>query len=253
MCGSTPQQTQISDAQQQMYQTLTSNYNTTFGQQQQITGALTAAFQPILQAGPSQTGMSPGQVNALNTENTENVATNYAQAQKATAQILAAQGGGNTLLPSSTNAQLLAANATAAAQARSQGQLAITNQNYQMGYQNWQNAASVLSNTAGLINPLGYAGQSTGAGSAAATTANQIASQQNSIWNAAIGALGSVGGAAIGAYGLPKFGGGAPSIPSIGNTSDINPAFANYNATQALVPPSFSVGPSPMGGGMPAF
>jgi hypothetical protein len=200
MCGSNSQQQQISDSQQQMYQTLNQNYATTFGQDQAITSALTAQFQPILAAGPSQTGFSQGELTNLNTAATENVAQNYAAAQKATAQVLAARGGGNDLLPSSTSAQLIAQNTNLAAQQRAAAQNTIQQANYAQGYQNWTQAASVLSNTAQLINPLGYAGQATGAGTAAANTANQIAQQNNSIWNAAIGALGSVGGMATGSF-----------------------------------------------------
>lgn len=251
MCGASDQEKQISDAQQQMYATLSSNYATTFGQQQAITGALTSAFQPILAAGPSQTGFAPGETNALNTQNTEAVAQNYAAAQKATAQVLAARGGGNDLLPSSTNAQLLAQNATNAAQQRSQGELGITAANYAQGYSNWQQAAGVLSNTAGLINPLGYASQSTQGGTAAANSANQIAQQSNSIWNAAIGALGSIGGAAIGAYGLPSFG-STPSAPSIGNTGFSNPALASASSVLNMPSPSLYT-PGPMSGGPPSF
>jgi hypothetical protein len=198
MCGASQQQQQISDAQQQMYQTLNQNYATTFGQDQAITGALTSAFTPILQAGPSQTGFSAGEDTALRTQNTEATATDYAQAQRATANILASQGGGNMPQASSVNANALAANANAMAQQRAAGELGITKANYAQGYSNWQQAASVLSNTAGLINPLGYAGASTNAGGAAASTANQISQANMSPWTAAIGAVGALGGAALG-------------------------------------------------------
>jgi len=47
MCGATQQQKDITNEQSQFYQNLTSQYNTVFGQDQAITGALTSAFQPI--------------------------------------------------------------------------------------------------------------------------------------------------------------------------------------------------------------
>jgi hypothetical protein len=197
MCGASQQQKDISAAQQQMYTTLTNNYNTTFGQDQAITGALTSAFTPILQAGPNQQGFSPAEMTTLNTTDAENIAQNYAAAQKATAGQLAARGGGDQMLPSSVDANILAGNTTAAAAQRSAQQNQRLQQSYAQGYQNWTNAASVLGNTAGLINPLGYAGASSTAGSDAATSANNIAQQSNSIWNAAIGALGNVGGMAV--------------------------------------------------------
>lgn len=200
MCGATDQQQQITDEQQNFYKQLNDEYTQVFGQNQAITGALTSAFMPILQAGPSQTGFSAAEEQALRTQNTEGVATDYAQAQKATAQILAARGGGNTLLPSSVNANLLAANANAAAATRAQGENQITLQNYQQGYQNWQAAANVLGSTAGLLNPTGYSAQATSAGGAAATSANQIAQANFAPWGAAMGALGSVAGMAAGGY-----------------------------------------------------
>lgn len=211
MCGPTGQEDQISDEQAQFFKTLTQQYQTVFGQNQAITGALTNAFTPILKAGPSQTGFAPGEVNALQTQNTENVATNYAQAQRATAQALAGRGmgsgvsayggstsgGGNTFLPSSVNATILAQNANAAAAARSAGQNQITQANYNQGYQNWQQAASVLNGTASQLNPVSYAGTTTGAGQAAFGSAGSIAQQQFAPWGAAIGALSSVGSAAL--------------------------------------------------------
>ena len=216
MCGATQQQKDLTDEQQQFYTTLQQQYSTVFAQNQAITGALTAAFTPILQAGPSQTGYSPSEENVLQTQNTENVATNYAQAQKATADILAARGGGNTLLPSSVDANLLAQNANQAAAQRATGQNTITQANYAQGYQNWQTAANVLGSTAGLLNPTSYSGQATGAGSAASTSAAAIAAAANSPWNAAFGALGSIAGGATGAALvkglLPSGSSGSPGV-----------------------------------------
>jgi hypothetical protein len=213
MCGATPQQTQISDEQQQFYTTLSNEYSTIFGQNQAITGALTSAFMPILQAGPSQTGFSPSQETAMRTQNTENVSTDYAQAQRATAQILAAKGGGNTMLPSSVTSNILAANTNAAAAQRAAGENTITQANYAQGYQNWNTAAGVLSSTAGLLNPNAYSGSATTAGGAAATTANQIAQANYAPWGALTGAAGSILGSAVGKGGALSnvFGGGSGS------------------------------------------
>ncbi len=248
MCGANQQQQQISDAQQQMYQTLNSSYQTAFGQSQAITNALTAQFQPILAAGPGQQGFSAGENQSLNTSAAENIAQNYAAAQKATAQVLAARGGGNTLLPDSTSANLIAQNANLAAQQRSQAQNTITQANYAQGYQNWGQAANVLTSTAGLLNPNAYAGSATGAGTAAANTANQIAQANNSVWNAAIGALGSVGGAALG-----NFGSLSSLLPSSTTSTyqNPNPLITNYNALQNLPTPFMPTG-SGMAASLPA-
>jgi hypothetical protein len=196
MCGATQQQKDLTNEQTQFYQQLTQQYSTIFGQDQAITGALTSAFTPILQAGPSQTGFAPTEKNALQTQNTENVATDYAQAQKATADILAARGGGNTLLPSSVDATLLAQNTNQAAAQRAAGQNTITQANYAQGYQNWQQAAGVLGSTAGLLDPSKFGTTVNTSGTDASTSAAAVAAAANSPWNAAFGALGNVAGLA---------------------------------------------------------
>jgi hypothetical protein len=202
MCGPNQDQKNITSQQEAFYKMLTDQYSTIFGQQQEITGALTSAFTPILQAGPSQTGMSPSEETALRTQNTEGVATDYAQAQKATAQALAARGGGNTLLPSSVSSNILAQNANAAAAQRATGDLGITQANYAQGYQNWNTAANVLGSTAGLINPNAYSGAATDAGGQASKSAYQMSQSAYAPWGGALGALGSVAGNAVGQGGI---------------------------------------------------
>ena len=197
MCGSTSEENDVSKEQADFYKTLTSEYSTIFGQNQAIIGSLTSQFTPILAAGPGQQGFSSQENTALNTQNTETVATDYAQAQKATAQILAARGGGNTMLPSSVSSNLLAQNANAAAATRAEGANKITMANYAQGYQNWNTAANVLGSTASLINPNSYSSSASTAGSDAATSAHQIAQDNFAPWGAAVGALGSVAGAAL--------------------------------------------------------
>lgn len=200
MCGATQQQTDISNEQQQFYSQLSNEYSTIFGENQAIIGALTSAFTPILQAGPGQQGYSAAELQAQNTAASQNVATDYAQAATATAQQLAARGGGNTVLPSSVTANIQAQTANQAAAQRASALNTITQQNYATGRENWLQAANVLSGTAGLLNPTSYASTATTAGSAASTTANQIAQASYAPWGAAIGALGSVGGQAVGGW-----------------------------------------------------
>ena len=204
MCGSTPEENEVSQEQADFYKTLTGEYSTIFGQNQAITGALTSAFMPILQAGPSQPGFSAQENTALNTQNTEGVATDYAQAQRATAQILAARGGGNTMLPSSVTSNILAQNANAAAATRAQGANNITLANYQQGYQNWNTAANVLGSTASLINPNSYSSSASTAGTDAATSAHQIAQDNFAPWGAVAGAAGAVLGGKVGSSLLAK-------------------------------------------------
>ena len=210
MCGGASQdQKDISDEEKQFYTNLTQQYSTVFGQNQAITGALTSAFTPILAAGPSQPGFSPSQTNALQTQNAENVATDYAQAQKATADVLAARGGGNTFLPSSVDANMIAKNANLAAASRAAGQNQITQANYGQGNQNFLTAANVLGSTASLLNPNAYASSTTNAGNSAADEANKITAQNTSLWNSVIGSLGGIAGQAVGGWAKGGFGTGS--------------------------------------------
>jgi hypothetical protein len=198
MCGATEDQKDIGSDQKAMYDTLNKNYATAFGEFKELQTALTSVFMPILAAGPSQTGFSPAQETALRTQNAEGVATSYAQGQKATAQALAARGGGDTLLPSSISANILAGNTNAAAATRATNDLAITNANYDRGFQNWNAAADRLSGVSNSWNPNSFGSTSISGGSAASDTATAIANANNSIWNSVIGAAGAVGGAALG-------------------------------------------------------
>lgn len=200
MCGPSSQQQATTTDQANFYKQLTNQYSTVFGQNQAITGALTNAFTPILQRGASQTGFSPAEETSLRTQADTGVATDYAQAQKATAQTLAAMGGGNTYIPSSVTANIMANTANQAAAARSSANLGITQANYERGYQNWLTAASTLGNTAGLLNPTAYSGAATSAGTSAASSEAQMAQEAFSPYQAAFGMLGSIGGMAAGKF-----------------------------------------------------
>lgn len=200
MCGPSSQQKQTTDEQANFYSNLTNQYNQVFGQNQAITGALTQAYTPILQRGPSQTGMSPAEETSLRTQADTGVATNYAQAQGATGKVLAAMGGGNTYIPSSVTANIMASTANQAAQQRSAQQLGITQQNYDLGRQNWQTALSGMTSVGQLLSPTSYAGAATSAGGQAATSEQAMAQEAFSPWQSAMGMLGSVGGMAAGKF-----------------------------------------------------
>jgi hypothetical protein len=95
--------------------------------------------------------------------------------------------------PTGAQEQQQAELASSAANSEAQQKQQITQANYQQGYNEFSQAAQGLTSTAGLLNPTGYSGAATGAGNAAADTANQIASENNSWVNAALGAAGAIG------------------------------------------------------------
>jgi hypothetical protein len=161
-----------------------------YADQQEIYAPMATQFKSIFDLGPSQEGMSPAEKANLETQVVEGTTQNYTQAAQAVNRQIASQGGVG--LPSGAADQLKLDTATSAAQEKTREETGIVSSDYSLGREDWQNAASGLETIAAGENPLGYVNATTSSGSAAASTANQIASQQNSWINAALGVAGAV-------------------------------------------------------------
>ena len=196
-CGPSAAQQQLSAEQNQFYTNLNNSYATTYAGQQNILNSLTAEFQPILAAGPNQEGFSAQEETALNTQAAESTAAGAQEAQVALGNKEAAQGGG-AAIPSGAQEELSANIDTSAGNEEAALRTQITEADYQQGLTNFNEAAGVLGNTAALENPTGVAGAATSAGSAAETTANQIAQEETAWMQPIFGAIGGIGGAALG-------------------------------------------------------
>lgn len=201
MCGATSAQEQLQSSQISYYNTMTAQAEQEFGQASQIFKDLTSTFEPILAAGPGQTGFSEGEVNNLNSQAATSQGQSYATAEQAVNRQLAAGGAG---LPSGVATKIRTGLAGSSAQNLSTEQQQIQQANYAQGYSNWQQAAGALAGSTGVYNPATSAsGAATSAGSAASTTANEIA-QEDSSWMSLVGgALGGVTSAAT-SFGLGK-------------------------------------------------
>ena len=197
MCGPSAAQTTIENSQIDLANQIQAQNSTVFGESQGILNSLNAAFTPILEAGPNQTGFSDAENTSLNTEATESTAQNFANAQRQMQESGAAAGGGNTFAPSGVTAANKASLAATGAAALSGEQNQIQQANYATGRQNFMNAAGVLGGEASTLNPVGTANAATGADSSAASTANTIQQQSTSIWSSVLGALGGVAGQAV--------------------------------------------------------
>jgi hypothetical protein len=177
------------------------DYNSAFQQQyanqQAIYGKVSSVLDPILAAGPNQTGFSTGEENTLNSQAVEGTAENYAGAAKAVGEETAAEGGGNTPISVGGQTQLKQEVANSAAQTESGEETQIQEQNYATGRENFQNAEEGEMAIASGENPLGYEGAATNQANATGSEANAIASENNSWYNAAIGAAGSIGSSVI--------------------------------------------------------
>lgn len=198
MCGGPTQaQQQLQAEQADFYKQATEQQAQVYAEDQQILQAMEGIYEPILQKGPNQEGFSTEELNSLNTEAVEGTAQNYAGAAKAVNENLAAEGGGTVSLPSGGATQLKAEVAAAAAGQESSEENQIKQADYAQGYSEWQDAARGLATEQGFINPVAYSGAATNAGAAEGVTANEIAQENDSWINAAIGASGTIGGAVV--------------------------------------------------------
>lgn len=197
MCASSGQN-QLASEQLQAYTQAQQMTAEEYVGQQAIYAPMQAQFQSIFDMGPNQQGFSPQETATLDAQAVEGTAENYEQAATAVNEQTAAEGGGNNPLPSGAQTQLKEEVAESAAQNESQQETQIQEADYNQGLQDWQNAGEGLETIASGENPLGYEQAETGSGSAAGTTENQIAEEDNSWINAALGSAGAIGGAVVG-------------------------------------------------------
>lgn len=205
MSGPTATQTELGQAQLQAYQTAATMTAAQYAQQQAIYGPMVSQFQSIYAKGPNQEGFSQDEENDLNSEAIEGTAENYKNAATAVGEETAAEGGGSSSLPTGGQTELKEQTADSAAANLSNEQEQIKQAGYTQGYSEWEAAGSGLGAIATGENPEGFESNETSAGSAAASTAATIASEDDSWINAAIGAGGTVAGMATGAS-INKFG-----------------------------------------------
>lgn len=213
-----------------------------FGNSSTVFNNLMSTFQPVVAAGPSQQGFSPTELSALNSQAITSVGQGYNNAKEALGDQLAGAGGGTSVLPGGVGIGVRDSLAENAANQTSSELNQITQADYATGRQNYLNAVQGEAAAPGVFGTsAGFAGEATGAGSSAANTANQIATQQNSWMQAVTGALGGVAGAATtGFFNNGGFGGGAPAAASVGFTGP---------GSLGGAPSSYNFGPDPLSNG----
>jgi hypothetical protein len=199
MSGPTAEQTQLQQEQIDAYQQAADLTAKQYENQQSIFGPLVSQFKSIYAKGPNQKGFSDTETQDLNSRVVEGTAENYAAAAKALGEKQATEGGGNNPLPSGAQSELQQELAASAAGQKSKQESEIAQADYSQGYDEWENAGKGLETIAAGENPLGFESAQTESGSAASKTASDIASEDNSWINAAIGAVGTAGGMAASA------------------------------------------------------
>lgn len=195
MCGATGAQTELQNEQMQFYRQATQEASTAFSEQQALLKNLQDVYNPILAKGPNQEGFSDAELKDLNATAIDQTAQNYKGAAKAVNEQLAAEGGGDLAITTGGQAQLKAEVAASSAAQESAEEGQIKQADYAQGYDEFKQATQALSVASGQLSPVSYNSAANDSGSAASKTANDIAAENNSWINAAIGAAGSIGGA----------------------------------------------------------
>jgi hypothetical protein len=206
-CGPSQQQKDLATAQINAYNTETADANAQMAQAQQVQTELQSQWLPIFQAGPYQNffQQNPAEWNGImsNITTTEGQATS--NALKATQGNINAEGGGNEFTPQGANQALIANINTQGAQATAGAQQNATQAGYTEGASMFQQAGAALAGVPSVASPVtGFETASTGAGSSAEGTQNQIAQESmapfqslTSLAGAGLGAASTLGAAQI--------------------------------------------------------
>lgn len=196
------------EAQMNFYNTLTSNYNTDFGQFEGAEKNLMSKLDPIVNAGPGQYGYDKTQDAAIRGAAIEADAAAAHNAQQAVNQQITASNGGAALMPTGAQDQLREEGDVAAAQKLSSDMNTVTQQGYQQGAQNYRDALSAEENTVGMMNPNAFAGAATSGGNSSTSAVNAAtnAAAASDSWMSMVG--GALGGAtgALTSWAMPKKG-----------------------------------------------
>jgi hypothetical protein len=225
MCGASSAQTASANQASALSMQMADQATTEFGASSAIFTALQSSYAPIVAAGPSQQGFSAQEASNLNSEAITQTGTEYKNEKEALGNAQAAQGGGNTALPSGTTTaadEQLAANAGNQT-ASELGQ--ITQANYAQGNANYNAATTGMENLSNVYNSANSAGGvATGASQNAGTQQNAVSSANNSWMSLVSGALGDITSVATG--GLSNLAGDA--IGTVGG-------MGNGNASQSAL------------------
>jgi hypothetical protein len=223
VCGATAAQNQILGQQTGFATQVAAQAGSIFGKASGVFNALQSTLLPTISKGPNQMGYSAGELASRQAGVITTGAQAAANAKSAIGNANAAQGGGNTGLTAGATT-VEGANAAADIAQNTAAELnKVQAQGYDVGRQEYNEAIKGEEGSTEVFNPATSAANAgTSAFGEAAKTANEVAQNQNSWVNAAIGALGSVAGAATGGMlKMPGRTGGGASSPSGGDITPI--------------------------------
>ena len=218
MCGPSRAEQQLQGQQQQFSETLMGNYATNFAQQQAVLAHLNSVLSPVVQAGPNQTGFSPSERAALNTEAIDTTGAAAANAERAIGTETAGRNDSGNLPESGVDQTLKAGVASAEAGKLASEQLGITEADYATGRQNFEGAVAGEEALAGQYNPVPTGGLASSTNLGAFKEASQITQENNQVAADIGGGLTSLAGGAASLAGGVFAGFGDTSAPNDGGT-----------------------------------
>lgn len=141
-CGDTAGQTSALASDQAFQKLLTSDYKTTFGENQNLMRNLTTNLGGIINAGQGQQGFSAAELAAKNSQAINAGAASNQKLQTVIGENAAKSGGGSPGVESGVEQAERASAATAVDTNLNNTEANITNENYDVGRQNYWNAVS---------------------------------------------------------------------------------------------------------------
>lgn len=211
-CGATGAQKTIQAQQQSFFGNAQQQAQQLFGNDSQVFGDLMKTFAPTVAAGPSQEGFSPGELSNLNSTAITATGQAYKNAKSAVGNAEAAQGGGISQLPGGAQVGADVGLAESAANQTATQLSGIKQADYTQGNANYDKAVAGLAGAPNVFNSsTGATDAAINAGTAASSSANQVAQENQSWVQSVTGALGGVAGAA--ASKIPFSSGGGTTGP----------------------------------------
>lgn len=195
LCGATSAQSDIMQQQSAFSKQLTQQATQVFGDSSQVFNDLMSTFAPTVKAGPNQQGFSAAENANLQSQAITNTGNAYKNVKAAVGNAQAAEGGGNTNLPAGADTGVDLGVASSAADQTASELGRITEENYEVGRENYNNAVKGMAAAPSVFNPATEAANAaTSSQEGAAKTANEIAQEQNSWVQGVTGALGGIAG-----------------------------------------------------------
>lgn len=204
MCGPSSALKSINNQIQQFSSKVTDEAGQIFQGASDVFNTIKNGMTGIVNSGPSQTGWSQAQQNAVDARTVQAGATEARNLKASAAAGVAAIGGGNVVTPAGgTQATVMAADQKAAADTAAQENENLI-ENYKQGNENWKTATGALENSTQVFNPATSANAEAGTAQKDAETSQQNIDTQS---NWAMNDVMKLSTAAIGA-GVSAFTGG---------------------------------------------